>query len=210
MLGKLWAAGRWAPLSSIELRFVPLCPQLAFRVLLWFPCGCFFSDCESQSHPLSPSQVRLAEAESREPRPPRLPPVGAGPLLLAASARDAPLPAGLNSGSTEWGAPFHASPTHHHFQYSWAVYREGTIFSWIPSVGDLGWPSWGWPWDVCEERMRQGAHWNPRCLWAQPCHTGALCCAWLGAQSCLMLCDPMDCSPPGSSGHGVLQARILG
>ena len=28
-------------------------------------------------------------------------------------------------------------------------------------------------------------------------------------QSCLTLCDPMDCSPPGSSVHGVFQARIL-
>ena len=28
-------------------------------------------------------------------------------------------------------------------------------------------------------------------------------------QSCLTLCDPMDCSPPGSSGHGIFQARIL-
>ena len=28
-------------------------------------------------------------------------------------------------------------------------------------------------------------------------------------QSCLTLCDPMDCSPPGSSAHGILQARIL-
>ena len=28
-------------------------------------------------------------------------------------------------------------------------------------------------------------------------------------QSCLMLCDPMDCSPPGSSLHGILRARIL-
>ena len=27
-------------------------------------------------------------------------------------------------------------------------------------------------------------------------------------QSCLTLCDPMDCSPPGSSHHGILQARI--
>ena len=27
---------------------------------------------------------------------------------------------------------------------------------------------------------------------------------------CLTLCDPLDCSPPGSSVHGVLQARILG
>ena len=29
------------------------------------------------------------------------------------------------------------------------------------------------------------------------------------AQSCLTLCDPMDCSPPGSSVHGIFQARIL-
>ena len=29
------------------------------------------------------------------------------------------------------------------------------------------------------------------------------------AQSCPTLCDPMDCSPPGSSVHGILQARIL-
>ena len=28
-------------------------------------------------------------------------------------------------------------------------------------------------------------------------------------QSCLSLCDPMDCSPPDSSVHGILQARIL-
>ena len=29
------------------------------------------------------------------------------------------------------------------------------------------------------------------------------------AQLCPTLCDPMDCSPPGSSVHGILQARIL-
>ena len=29
------------------------------------------------------------------------------------------------------------------------------------------------------------------------------------AQSCPTLCDPMDCSPPGSSVHGILRARIL-
>ena len=32
----------------------------------------------------------------------------------------------------------------------------------------------------------------------------------LVAQPCLTLCDPMDCSPPGSSVHGILQTRILG
>ena len=28
-------------------------------------------------------------------------------------------------------------------------------------------------------------------------------------QSCLTLCNPMDCSLPGSSGHGIFQARVL-
>ena len=35
---------------------------------------------------------------------------------------------------------------------------------------------------------------------------------WYGGlvtKSCLTLCNPMDCSPPGSSVHGFLQARIL-
>ena len=29
------------------------------------------------------------------------------------------------------------------------------------------------------------------------------------AQSCLTLSDPMDCRPPGSSVHGIFQARVL-
>ena len=28
-------------------------------------------------------------------------------------------------------------------------------------------------------------------------------------QLCLTLCNPVDCRPPGSSVHGILQARIL-
>ena len=31
----------------------------------------------------------------------------------------------------------------------------------------------------------------------------------LVTQSCLTLCDPVDCSPPGSSVHRILQARVL-
>ena len=34
-------------------------------------------------------------------------------------------------------------------------------------------------------------------------------CACVCAQSCLTLCSPMDCSPQGSSVHGVFQASIL-
>ena len=54
-------------------------------------------------------------------------------------------------------------------------------------------------------------------------HTRALCfkgtkntwalldamCMWLVAQKYLSLCDVLDCSPPGSTVHGILQARIL-
>ena len=36
-------------------------------------------------------------------------------------------------------------------------------------------------------------------------HLSGLCVAQLGS----ILCDPMDCSPPGSSVHGLFQARIL-
>ena len=40
--------------------------------------------------------------------------------------------------------------------------------------------------------------------------TDALCIVKvLVAQSCLTLCDPVDCSPPGSSVHGIFQASIL-
>ena len=39
------------------------------------------------------------------------------------------------------------------------------------------------------------------------------CCSPAAAakslQSCLTLCDPMDCSLPGFSVHGILQARTL-
>ena len=37
--------------------------------------------------------------------------------------------------------------------------------------------------------------------------TAAKCC--MHAHSCLILYDPMDYSPPGSSTHGIFQARIL-
>jgi len=36
---------------------------------------------------------------------------------------------------------------------------------------------------------------------------GSVC--GLVAQLCLTLCNPIDCSPPGSSVHAILQARIL-
>ena len=53
------------------------------------------------------------------------------------------------------------------------------------------------------------------CGWRQPffCISSlglfGLCCYCLAAKSCLTLSNPMDCSPPGSSVHGISQARTL-
>ena len=56
------------------------------------------------------------------------------------------------------------------------------------------------------------------CIWAEVfssinshcmCVYVCVCVCVLVTQSYLTLCDPMDCSPPGSSVHGILQARIL-
>ena len=51
-------------------------------------------------------------------------------------------------------------------------------------------------------------HWGRQMTDAPACNL----CVYEGIQSLqsfLTLCDPMDCSPPGSSVHGILQARIL-
>ena len=50
------------------------------------------------------------------------------------------------------------------------------------------------------------------CVWV--CVCGCVCLSVcvtcvLVVQSCSTLCDLMDCSPPGSSVHGILQARLL-
>ena len=51
------------------------------------------------------------------------------------------------------------------------------------------------------------------CIWGRAinstCVCVCVCVCVLVAQSCLTLCDPVDYSPPGSSVHGILQARIM-
>ena len=46
-------------------------------------------------------------------------------------------------------------------------------------------------------------------LWKNDGNQGCVCMCVLLAQLCLTLCNPMDCSPPGSPVHGTLQARIM-
>ena len=47
-------------------------------------------------------------------------------------------------------------------------------------------------------RWRRSAQWGPR-----------FCCCCFLTKSRPTLCDPVGCCPPGSSVHGILQARIL-
>ena len=64
--------------------------------------------------------------------------------------------------------------------------------------------SWACPWgavaaDVGRQRARLGIYFPTPFSQVKV----------LVAQSCPTLCNPMDCSPSGSSVHGTLQARIL-
>ena len=64
----------------------------------------------------------------------------------------------------------------------------------------------GWPGLVVQTDLRPLCLCDPYCFSECPSRT---VCACKLLQSCLTLCDPMDCNPPGSSVHGILQARIL-
>ena len=50
---------------------------------------------------------------------------------------------------------------------------------------------------------------RPQRLTLCVCVSVCLCVSVLIVQSCTTLCNPMDCSLPGSSVHGILQTRIL-
>ena len=46
-------------------------------------------------------------------------------------------------------------------------------------------------------------------VWIKISSAAAAAAAAKSLQSCPTLSDPMDCSPPGSSVHGIFQARVL-
>ena len=57
------------------------------------------------------------------------------------------------------------------------------------------------PWDSPGKNTGGGCHFLLQCMKAESESEVA--------QSCLTLSDPMDCSLPGSSIHGIFQARVL-
>ena len=50
----------------------------------------------------------------------------------------------------------------------------------------------------------------PFCFIYFPALLSNFCVHAKSLQSCPTLCDPMDCSPPGSSVHRILQAKVTG
>ena len=57
------------------------------------------------------------------------------------------------------------------------------------------------PWDSPGKNTGVGCHFLLQCMKVKSEREVS--------QSCPTLRDPMDCSPPGSSGHGIFQARVL-
>ena len=57
------------------------------------------------------------------------------------------------------------------------------------------------PWDSPGKNTGVGCHFSLRCMKVKSESEVA--------QSCPTLRDPLDCSPPGSSIHGIFQARVL-
>ena len=57
------------------------------------------------------------------------------------------------------------------------------------------------PWDSPSKNTGVGCHFLLQCMKGK--------CESEVAQSCPTLSDPMECSPPGSSVHGIFQARLL-
>ena len=57
------------------------------------------------------------------------------------------------------------------------------------------------PWDSPDKNTGVGCHFLLQCVKTKSEREVA--------QSCLTLSDPMDCSLPGSSVHGIFQARVL-
>ena len=57
------------------------------------------------------------------------------------------------------------------------------------------------PWDSPGKNTGVGCHFLLQCMKVKSESEAT--------QLCLTLCDPMDCSLPGSSVHGIFQARVL-
>ena len=87
----------------------------------------------------------------------------------------------------------------HHFTSLPALHERPSLSTFFPS--------WGIITDL--KKFFFAALIDNKCAARHHIFNMKTCVSVLSHQSCLTLCDPRDCSPPGSSVHGILQARIL-
>ena len=78
----------------------------------------------------------------------------------------------------------------------------------------MRWPKyWSFSLNISPSNEHPGQIVNILAFWNQSVTTIQLCScnktACMRAQSCPTLCKPMGCSSPGSSVHGIIQARVL-
>ena len=79
-------------------------------------------------------------------------------------------------------------------------------WTWVSCVSCIG--KWILYHCATWEAQKNDIAWGQDINWLEPLIQDA-CLPAKSLQSCLTLCDPMDCSLPGSSVHGILQAIIL-
>ena len=107
----------------------------------------------------------------------------------------------------------------------WHHQLDGHGFGWTPGVGDgQGGLAWGSSWGCKESDMTERLNWTElklawkwkfsTCVFYKWKYLRSINAKRISresevAQSCLTLCDPMDCSLSGSSVHGIFQARVL-
>ena len=87
---------------------------------------------------------------------------------------------------------------------SWGIFQSITIFN-----GPLAalWLFWGLLKTLPSSQNK--VSYNLKILWWLNQQVSIVCMRAKSLQSYLTLCNCVDCSPPGSSVHGILQARIL-
>ena len=78
----------------------------------------------------------------------------------------------------------------------WALFAQSFSLGW-QRLCEFGIIVWQLPWSILLSLLFFHKYYSPACVCAQ------------SLQLCPTLCDPIDCSPPGSSVHGILQVRIL-
>ena len=111
-------------------------------------------------------------------------------------AHQAPLPMGFSRQEYWSGLPF-PSPMHESEKWKWSC----SVMSNPQRPHGLQPTRLLHPWDFPGKSAGVGCHCLLQCMKVKSESEVT--------QSCPTLSDPMDCSPPGSSIHGIFQARVL-